>query len=207
MENAIIATMEDRHRVKLRDFQSAVCRKVLLEEDIFVCAPTGSGKTCCFAFIHELFELRDGQSGQSVTNFSEPRPGPKKFIAIVISPLPGLMVEQAERLCNLGIDAIFIGELQTDTMEKQRVVRDDFEVLFITPEAIFHSSWRAVLSSANICDRIRAVVIDEAHCISHWWVKLISSLQGSSFRKGHETSTKNSQSLNKFSLPPQHCLV
>ena len=91
MEDQIIAAVEERHHVKLKEFQSAVCRKVLRGEDIFVCASTGSGKTFCFAFLHELFELRD--SFEQITCSLGLN---KNFISIVISPLSGLMVEQAE---------------------------------------------------------------------------------------------------------------
>ena len=106
-----------------------------------------------------------GQDGLLEVEEDRPR---IDFITLIISPLSSLMLEQATRLTDLGIDAKFIGELQSDPLFKESVVQGKVELLLLTPEAIFDSGWRKVLTSAKYSNRIKAVVIDEAHCISHW---------------------------------------
>ena len=53
----LLKAVERKYKVKFRKFQEAVYLKILQGYDVFVFAPTGSGKTCCFAFQSELFCL------------------------------------------------------------------------------------------------------------------------------------------------------
>ncbi len=92
----------------------------------------------------------------------------KDSVVLVISPLSGLLVEQTRRLLSFGINAAFLGDFHKDDSVRQAVIDTNVAVLFINPEAVLHSKWRAILSSERYNKRIRAVVIDEAHCISHW---------------------------------------
>lgn len=156
MADSVIAAIEKNHNIKFKEFQAAVYRKVLNEEDVFVSAPTGCGKTYCFAFMSEALDLQ----------------GPdKNSITLVVSALSSLLVQQTERLCQWNLKAGFLGELQTDAGAKQEIIMGNVDILLVTPETIFDSEWRKVLSSATYQKRIRAVIIDEAHCISHWYVK------------------------------------
>ena len=40
--------------------------------------------------------------------------------------------------------------------------------LFCLPEALLGSRWREAIEKPVISDRIVAVVVDEAHCVSKW---------------------------------------
>ena len=62
----MIQAIEGRFGIQLKEFQKAVYKNVLRGEHVFVCAPIGSGKTYCFAFLSEVFKLRDEES-RSVT--------------------------------------------------------------------------------------------------------------------------------------------
>ncbi len=169
MEEEIIKEIEEKFTFVLKDFQRASYRKVLSGDDVFIVAPTGAGKTLCFALLTEVFDLQQRKMvGAAVVGEDENDSENKDSIVLVISPLSGLLVEQTERLLSYGINAAFIGELQKDESVRQAVLDANVAVLFITPEAILHSKWRAILSSERYNKRIRAVVIDEAHCISHW---------------------------------------
>ena len=77
-------------------------------------------------------------------------------VILVISPLSGFLVELTERLISFGINA--------DETSKLSFWMEVFRCYF---EAVWESKWRKVLASAKYNKRIRAVVIDEAHCISH----------------------------------------
>ena len=43
-------------------------------------------------------------------------------------------------------------------------------LLFTSPEAILCSAWRESVQSKDVTERVVAVAIDEAHCVSKWWV-------------------------------------
>ena len=77
------------------------------------------------------------------------------------------MIEQVSCLKDLGVNAAFVGELQDNINVKKAAVRGDGKVLILTTEAIFESKWRSVLTSEVYGDGIKAVVVDEAHCIAH----------------------------------------
>ena len=151
--NDALKLVEEKYKVKLREFQQATYQKLFNGKDVFLCAPTGSGKTFCFVFLSDLQRLVDG--------FKNP-------VVLVISPLSGLMVDQARRCQDLGLQASFIGELQDDVDVKTGIVRGEYELVFVTPESLVDSNWRKVLSSSSYQGRIKFVVVDEAHCISHW---------------------------------------
>ena len=41
-------------------------------------------------------------------------------------------------------------------------------LLFCTPEALVRSKWRYAIDDPTVSDRVVALVVDEAHCISKW---------------------------------------
>ena len=54
--------------------------------------------------------------------------------------------------------------------------------LFCAPEAIVCGRWREALEKPELSDRVVAVAIDEAHCVSKWYVKSINIIEVSIFR-------------------------
>ena len=165
MADQVIEAVERKYNVNLRGFQKMVYKKFMEREDIFVCAPTESGKTFCFAFLSEVPQLTGA--------VADPRLRP---ITVVISPLVSLMTEQVSRMNELGVKASLVGELQKDKIIKGEIIRGEVELLFITPEAISESVWQKVLASSVYQNRIKALVIDEAHCVSQWHIRFNSSI-------------------------------
>ena len=47
---------------------------------------------------------------------------------------------------------------------------DNLSLLFCSPEALLQDRWLDALEKPCFSDRVRAVVVDEAHCISKWYV-------------------------------------
>jgi ATP-dependent DNA helicase RecQ len=43
-----------------------------------------------------------------------------------------------------------------------------YSLLFTVPEAILGHKWRECMEMPEIADRIVAIVVDEAHCVSKW---------------------------------------
>ena len=97
-------------------------------EDVFACAPIGSGKTFYFAFLSALLFEKEGH----------------QVVSVVVSPLSSLMLDQVERLKTLNIDAAFVGEQQKDHLVKEKVIAGDVDMLFITLNAVSESVWRRV---------------------------------------------------------------
>ncbi len=123
-KQSLIPKIEDQFGIKLLEFQKGVCFKILCQEDVFVCAPTGCGKTFCFAFLSALLSKKTGSSAT----------------VVVISPLTSLMLDQVECFKKLNIDAAFVGELRQDPSVKHKVMAGLVDALFIRPEAAIEST-------------------------------------------------------------------
>lgn len=80
------------------------------------------------------------------------------------------MQDQHKQLPTLLPSLILSGTLQpqslirTITLLQSGIIR----VLFISPEKLFSSLFRILISSTSLASQIRLIVIDEAHCISSW---------------------------------------
>ena len=77
--------------------------------DVFVCLPTGFGKSLCFALLPLVFDRLRQKDNSS--------------ILVCVSPLTSLMMEQAAKFKIQGISSEFIGELQQD-LDAMRKVKD-----------------------------------------------------------------------------------
>jgi len=129
----------------LRDGQQLVIDSVLDGHDTLAIMPTGSGKSLCYQIPARLL---DGTT-------------------VVVSPLISLMKDQLEKLDALGIRAAQVNSSLSREEEQSAIdgIRStEHEIVFCTPERLSNPDFLAVLASVKIA----LVVIDEAHCISHW---------------------------------------
>jgi len=129
----------------LRPLQRQAIDAVLAGQDSLLVVPTGGGKSLCF---QAPALLLDG-------------------ITIVVSPLLSLMKDQVDALVSNGVPAAALNS--TTPLSDQRsiergAVDGSLRLLFVSPERLATSSFRALLRRAPV----RAFAIDEAHCISHW---------------------------------------
>jgi len=133
-----------------RPNQKAIVNATLSKKDVFVCMPTGAGKSLCF----QLPALKD----QGVT--------------LVIMPLISLIFDQINQLKSLGIEAIGLaGQSQLSYQELKGLFheRSDLKLVFSTPEKLEKCPWFLdFLKQMNNNQRLSRIVIDEAHCVSHW---------------------------------------
>jgi ATP-dependent DNA helicase RecQ len=126
--------------------QEAIEALVDGSQQVLVVAPTGGGKSMCFQ--QPATEL-DG-------------------VALVITPLVALMVDQVAALTARGIPATYLAS-NLDPIEVQRrtelALMGRVKLLYIAPERL--ASERFV---EDVLARmpISLLAIDEAHCISHW---------------------------------------
>ncbi|XP_070779385.1 ATP-dependent DNA helicase Q5 [Enoplosus armatus] len=139
----------DNFRSKIQeDVVKAVVRG---DRDVFVCMPTGAGKSLCYQ-LPAL--LADG-------------------ITLVISPLIALIQDQVDRLKGLNIPACSINS-KLPAGERRLILADlgssspKLKLLYITPEMVASPSFQPCLM--GLCSRglLSYLAVDEAHCVSQW---------------------------------------
>ena len=95
--------------------------------------------------------------------------GTSGSIVVCISPLTSLMMDQRAKYHARGLNAEFVGEAQTDPATKDKVLKGEVQLVFITPEGIIcNSVYQKMLLSVAYTDKLVAVVVDEAHCVRTW---------------------------------------
>jgi ATP-dependent DNA helicase RecQ len=127
-----------------RPGQREIIDAVLAGRDCIGLMPTGAGKSLTFQVPAKLLH----------------------GTVLVLSPLISLMKDQVDALERLGFHAALFNSTlndveRTDILRKLR--RGDLELLYVAPEAL-STSLRSIFADSPIS----LVVVDEAHCISHW---------------------------------------
>nr|XP_046272322.1 ATP-dependent DNA helicase Q5 isoform X2 [Scatophagus argus] len=139
----------DNFRSKLQeDVVKAVVRG---HKDVFVCMPTGAGKSLCYQLPAVLAE----------------------GITLVVSPLIALIQDQVDRLKGLNIPACSINS-KLPAAERRLILADlassspKLKLLYITPEMLASPSFQPCLT--DLCSRglLSYLAVDEAHCVSQW---------------------------------------
>ncbi|MGH9867986.1 MAG: RecQ family ATP-dependent DNA helicase [Candidatus Polarisedimenticolia bacterium] len=127
-----------------RSGQRRIIDAVLAGRDCIGVMPTGAGKSLTFQIPARIL------------------PG----TVLVISPLISLMKDQVDELERLGYRAAVINStIEPDARRKRldQLRRGELELVYVAPEGI-DGPLRSFIRSCPVS----LVVVDEAHCISHW---------------------------------------
>ena len=158
LDTAIDRAVETVGLTVLKPLQRDIIRSFCSGNDVFVSLPTGYGKSYCFVLLPLVFNHLLGSDGS---------------IVICISPLTSLMMEQREKYSAQGICSEFVGELQQDIDAMTNVRKGLVQLLFISPESLLSNpQWREMLQLPVYQEKVVGLVVDEAHCISMWYVNI-----------------------------------
>ena len=54
-------------------------------------------------------------------------------------------------------------------MIKENVCKGEYQLVFLTPEMVINNRrWRKIIESDVYTERMKAFVVDEAHCVKKW---------------------------------------
>ena len=130
---------------EFRPTQEPIITSILQGNDTLAMLPTGGGKSICFQ-VPAL--MKDG-------------------VCLVISPLISLMEDQVKNLTDRGISALALaGNIPFYELERlmSNVQSEAYKFLYMAPERLNNNEVATRLKASSI----NYIVIDEAHCISHW---------------------------------------
>ena len=151
--------LKDRFRMAgFRQNQLEAINATLAGKDAFVLMPTGGGKSLCYQL-------------PAVVNL-----GKTRGITIVVSPLLSLMHDQVEHLDKLNILARpFNGQMPHELRDHIMGMLNEenpehfVQLLYVTPEMVVNNvGFRRGLATLYRRKKLARIVIDEAHCVSHW---------------------------------------
>ena len=145
ISKAIATACEAIGVAQLKAKQEDAIRGFIRGHDVFVCLPTGYGKSLCFALLPLVYDVLYRRKGS---------------IVVCVSPLTSLMMEQAAKFKIQGILSEFVGELQQDVDAMIQVKNGMIQLLYISPESLLRNQqWREMLLSRVYQDNLVAVVV------------------------------------------------
>jgi ATP-dependent DNA helicase RecQ len=130
---------------ELRPLQAEAMLAALAGRDALVVLATGGGKSLCY---QAPALLREG-------------------LTVVISPLISLMQDQLAGLRESGVPAAMLSSAQDGRAKREvyaQLEGGGVKLLFVAPERLVQPGFLAELGQL----RLSGLVVDEAHCISHW---------------------------------------
>ena len=142
-------------------------------KDTFVALPTGYGKSVIFAIVSLLFDLMRGNLIFYDNGCHQYNSGISGSIAVIITPLISLMLDQKEKFLQKGLRVDFVGQAQHNEQALEAVINGQIQLVYISPESLLENKrYCNMLSSKVYQEKMVALVVDEAHCVKFWSVIL-----------------------------------
>ena len=162
-------------------------------------------KSVIFAILPLLFDFMRGKSSL-ITEKITSNPSISGSIAVVVTPLISLMVDQKEKFLEKGLWVNFVGEGQDDDRALDAIVNGLVQLVYISPDSLLENKRYRMLKSRNYQEKMVALVVDEAHCVKFWLVPpvmIVCKFQCELFRRGDEFRTAFAKLGNIRCLLPE----
>ena len=157
--------------ITLKQKQEEILKIIALKQrDVLAILPTGYGKSLIYQIIPPLMDYMD--SGK--------RPTQNKSIVLVVSPLNALIRDQVMKLKQSGLKACILKGDRVEGDEEGKEEQEglafsaienlrEFQLIFAHPEALVgNKNVIKLLKTAGFKNRIKAIVVDEAHLVVDW---------------------------------------
>lgn len=200
--------LKDRFRMTgFRHNQLEAINATLAGKDAFVLMPTGGGKSLCYQLPAVV------------------KSGKTRGVTLVVSPLLSLMNDQVAHMERLNILATSFNGTITAALRNHILgffhadnPEHFVQLLYVTPEMLVSSpAFRNGVDMLHRKRRLARIVIDEAHCVSHWGHDFRPDYKAlGSFRRAYPgvpvmaltaTATKNVMADIKHNLGMESCEI
>ena len=180
-------------KIVLKPKQVIALQNIFIGKDVLVVLPTGYGKALIFHLLPVLLFCKSLRGQRFELTQSNLCAIPK--IAIVISPLNSLMVDEIRRLINyknfgfgdmrLTASVLYVKfsqdhitcDVDNNMCPKQKLESAHYNLLFPHPEAFISCKYGRDLMLGKVYQKnVCAFAVNEAHCILEWYVRLFISL-------------------------------
>ena len=154
VKDAIAYGLQKAQYKDVREHQRKVIEGYCSGKDVFLSAPTGSGKSLTFEVAPYVFDYLENGERLEVCS-----------VCLVVVPLVALMKDQVASLVARGISAASVGADCTREQVKE-ISEGKYALVFGSPEALFncHQS----ISHGKLRKNLKAVFVDVSHCIAKW---------------------------------------
>lgn len=79
------------------------------------------------------------------------------------------MIDQKENFMQQGLKVEFVGEAQKEESATTAVLNGDIQLVYISPESLLlNRKYRSMITTTLYQEKLRAFVVDEAHCVKFW---------------------------------------
>ena len=79
------------------------------------------------------------------------------------------MMDQREKFLLQGLVVEFVGEAQTDEAATMNVLNGNVQLVYISPESLLlNRRYLSMLITPTYQQKLKALVVDEAHCVKLW---------------------------------------
>ena len=173
-EQAISSSLEELGLgVELKAEQRLAIESIVLNSrDVLAILPTGFGKSLIYQILPGVFDFLTRHSGTTAVK--------NQAMVLVVSPLNALMRDQISKLNEKGFSAYMVqgqfvnvedsrGEEYRASLPMSSLKNPKCRILFVHPEVCVNDkTFQVLLKSQTYQERVKTVVVDEAHLIREW---------------------------------------
>ena len=155
VKDAIAYGLQKAQYKDVREHQRKVIEGYCSGKDVFLSAPTGSGKSLTLEVAPYVFDYLEHSERLEVCS-----------VCLVVVPLVALMKDQVASLVAWGISAASVG---ADCKREQvkEILEGKYSLVFGSPKALLNS--HQSISHGKLRKNLKAVFVDVSHCIAKWW--------------------------------------